>query len=696
MSAATFPYLYVPVTSWPPAPGGKLHTYLAGGTSAATTYAADGSTPNSNPVTLDANGTAIIKLDPAVTYHFVLKDSTDTTTIWDADNYTPIVFQTLSSAMLSYVQTAQEIAGSATIVNGYLAPGTVPRYGTNATPGTTDTTAAINSAVKQGIQNGGNLIFFPCVNGGSGVTANDYAVASGPVAIGGAVMFRGETDRLSFKGPRVNRTSNATGTAANGSLFGVTAAAAIAVTMESLGLTYTGGTALAGAALFYVNPAGAGPNSFYFRNVWFFEPMYYALSFSGCDDVQVLGCTFDVTFQKWFGIGGESAGLAENVSFVGNTFYLGQAQSAGFGELFNVDNFVFSNNRCYADSTHICPVGINASSSIAVSVNGLIVTGNTFEWINQCVTLSAAVTDVIISDNSMKGISGAPAISFTGGISCNNIIVSGNCISGYAPFPAGLIDATGTPLVNCVISHNSILCQNGASVATTATNASPCVFTGAIPSMANGMPVVLGGSTVPTGFTAGTTYFMVSVSGSTYQLSATFGGAAINSTSTGTAVTAAPMTAYGVNLSGSPNTGNTIGPNAISGYAISAYNVSAWSGNLASASQISVPLTLTGVSGTPAVAATFAVTGDMGSLQIPGTTGTPSGTAVSLGGLPAALWPSRTQIFPVLVTNGGTNVPGALTISSGGALTLNVGANGGAFANSGNQGTVNMTINYQL
>jgi hypothetical protein len=66
----------------------------------------------------------------------------------------------------------------------------------------------------------------------------------------------------------------------------------------------------------------------------------------------------------------------------------------------------------------------------------------------------------------------------------------------------------------------------------TATHASPCVFTvpGAAP--ANGTVQCLSG-TVPTGFTAGTVYYVVSSSGSTFELSATSGGGAINSSTTG-------------------------------------------------------------------------------------------------------------------------------------------------------------------
>jgi hypothetical protein len=83
----------------------------------------------------------------------------------------------------------------------------------------------------------------------------------------------------------------------------------------------------------------------------------------------------------------------------------------------------------------------------------------------------------------------------------------------------------------------------------TATNASPCVFTCASPTFANGNQVVLSGGTAPTGFTNGTGYFVVSASGTTFQLSATSGGAAINSSSTGngTVTLATAANSFGYN-----------------------------------------------------------------------------------------------------------------------------------------------------
>jgi hypothetical protein len=89
-----------------------------------------------------------------------------------------------------------------------------------------------------------------------------------------------------------------------------------------------------------------------------------------------------------------------------------------------------------------------------------------------------------------------------------------------------------------IVSSNSNLPPSAQRISTltstfTATDASPAVFTLPSGSLANGTPVALSGSSLPGGFSAGTTYWVVSASGSTFELAATSGGTAINSTSAG-------------------------------------------------------------------------------------------------------------------------------------------------------------------
>ncbi len=139
----TAPYLNVPVFSWPAAPGGLLYTYAPGGVSAKTTYAEDGTTPNPNPVVLDVSGTAIVRGEGL--YHFLLKDSTGATTLWDADYYSVVGFTAASVGAALYPTTLQEINASITPTSFAYPAGDVRRYGAIG-DGSNDDSTAFHSA----------------------------------------------------------------------------------------------------------------------------------------------------------------------------------------------------------------------------------------------------------------------------------------------------------------------------------------------------------------------------------------------------------------------------------------------------------------------------------------------------------------------------------------------------------------------
>jgi hypothetical protein len=91
-----------------------------------------------------------------------------------------------------------------------------------------------------------------------------------------------------------------------------------------------------------------------------------------------------------------------------------------------------------------------------------------------------------------------------------------------------------------ITNPTSVLTRPSSAVtaSVTATGSGPCTFTWTGNPLVNGQTVVLGGTAVPAGFTAGLTYFAVNVAGNAFQLALTLGGAAIASTNSGTAVTA--------------------------------------------------------------------------------------------------------------------------------------------------------------
>jgi len=155
------PFLSVPVFYWPAAPGGQLFTYIAGSTTPKQTFSDPaGTIVNANPVILDSTGLATVRLDSG-SYHFVLKDSTGTTTLWDADYY-DAPYLVLSQSLLAgylYPQTAIETAAGVTAVNFIYKPGIPDRYGTNTSPGTTDMSAPLQSAVTQMLAGGAPVRF---------------------------------------------------------------------------------------------------------------------------------------------------------------------------------------------------------------------------------------------------------------------------------------------------------------------------------------------------------------------------------------------------------------------------------------------------------------------------------------------------------------------------------------------------------
>ena len=151
-----------------PLPGGKLFSYVAGTSTPQATYTdSTQGTPNTNPVILNANGQAAVWLDPTLTYKFKLTDYFGNQ-IYVTDQVQGSLTATALSVILTqqfigkflYPQTAAELAATITPVNFSYPPGNVLRYGTNTSPGTTDMSAAFQSAFNQQ-SSGGAPIYVP-------------------------------------------------------------------------------------------------------------------------------------------------------------------------------------------------------------------------------------------------------------------------------------------------------------------------------------------------------------------------------------------------------------------------------------------------------------------------------------------------------------------------------------------------------
>lgn len=163
----TAPFISPPIfrqfdNSGIPAAGFLLHTYAAGTTTPKVTYSdAAGTIPNTNPVVLDATGSAVVRA-AAGAYNLILNDPTDSTTLWSADQYTfPVYTQTDVITLLGadpiMRQSASELAAGVTPLNFQYPPCHVDRYAVNTTPGTTDMSPAFNAAWRVALVAGGRI-----------------------------------------------------------------------------------------------------------------------------------------------------------------------------------------------------------------------------------------------------------------------------------------------------------------------------------------------------------------------------------------------------------------------------------------------------------------------------------------------------------------------------------------------------------
>ena len=158
MTATISPPLFIQfVLPTGPAAGYKLFHYIAGTSTkqnAFTDYGAG--TPVANPLTLDANGAAIVWLDPTKLYKRVLAPPNDTdppsSPVYTEDNVESAITSSILTqqfiGLILYPRTTAEIAASVTPTNYVYPPGHVYRYGANSSPGTTDMTTALNNALK--------------------------------------------------------------------------------------------------------------------------------------------------------------------------------------------------------------------------------------------------------------------------------------------------------------------------------------------------------------------------------------------------------------------------------------------------------------------------------------------------------------------------------------------------------------------
>jgi hypothetical protein len=163
-----------------PLAGGKLYTYAAGTTTAQATYSDSAlTTPNANPIILDANGEAVIYCG-ALSYKFVLQKS-DSSAVWAVDNYGPNLASNQSSTpeWIAYTGTTAFVNTTTFQVTGADATAT---FTAGRRVRTSNTGGTVYSTVSSSTYSGGNTSVILINDGGgvldSGFSAPCYGIVS--------------------------------------------------------------------------------------------------------------------------------------------------------------------------------------------------------------------------------------------------------------------------------------------------------------------------------------------------------------------------------------------------------------------------------------------------------------------------------------------------------------------------------------
>lgn len=215
-----------------------------------------------------------------------------------------------------------------------------------------------------------------------------------------------------------------------------------------------------------------------------------------------------------------------------------------------------------AGTTYYIVAPTATTFNVATSIGGSAINTSGTQSGAQTATFSSQFSDALNISSSSKLALNLPNIAETATISATaatgtvNYDLLTQSVIYYTTAATGdwTVNARGNSLttLNSIMGVGQSLTlaflvqnQNISAVTTTITIASPAVFTitGTLP--ANGTPVSFSTTgALPTGLTAGTIYYVINASGSTFNVSATVGGSAI--TTSGTQSGTQTVTYYGL------------------------------------------------------------------------------------------------------------------------------------------------------
>ncbi len=198
------------------------------------------------------------------------------------------------------------------------------------------------------------------------------------------------------------------------------------------------------------------------------------------------------------------------------------------------------------------PVGAAASGSIIFSAPG--VTGAAILYImgrEAQFQVNSSDTASMVCSNAVAAINGLNAPGVAPGQNVTIVAAVDGSNSAKCDITCSHVGALGNGLETIVATDQPNVLDGVWEASVTATSATPAVFSwGSALPFGNGAQVVLGGTTAPTGFVLGTPYYVVAAATNTFELSATLGGTAIASTSTGSGLTATVQIASVTALTG--------------------------------------------------------------------------------------------------------------------------------------------------
>lgn len=242
-----------------------------------------------------------------------------------------------------------------------------------------------------------------------------------------------------------------------------------------------------------------------------------------------------------FGEGAKVSGLAQqigfsDVQFVNNVTH--GCELAGSGTQVNFSGCTFSGNGSGGTGNNYDLNNSGTAQGTVRDCHFLTATGITAgsgPGVQNTIGMSAGGTALNFENCDFLGTSSGIGTIF------QNLPAQVRSCKNYNPHGAVTFSVPASGSAGSALHYDSMQYITAANVAYpfTATSASPCVFTATGSAYANGTQVMLTGTSLPAGFTAGTSYFVVAASGTSFELAATSGGSAVNSTSTGAGTVAA-------------------------------------------------------------------------------------------------------------------------------------------------------------